>query len=492
MKKRIIGIIACLLGLVIAFGITYLRRDERNRYHQHVEAAEKESCNHTDSVLCTHLPILQIDTNGKEIPGLPLYGEDGHRIGYTTTEDGQTELLCNVQVVDNTATNNHVADEPTIDSKAKVRVRGNSSRLFDKKGYSVTLVTESGENNPKNMMGMDSHHEWVLHGPYLDKTLIRNYMCYNIAGEIMDYAPNVRFCEVLINGEYNGLYLMTETITAGKENARLEISVDKKDNSYSGYILRLDRGSANPLKNIEPFSLYSERVSNGNINIVYPGASNLNEELSESIRQDFSNFEHMLYTFDFDHPEYGYSKVTNVDSFVNYFLMNEFTCNYDAGTYSTYIYKGIDGKFRMCVWDYNNAFDNYQEQAVDMEMFTLQECLWFFMMIKDEDFTDAVIKQYRSLRKTYFSEEYLYKYIDETLEYLGSAVDRNYEKWGYVFESDNNLLYPVTRNTRSFDEAVSQLKEFINKRGSWLDENIETLRQYSAHSKTKLNKEHTR
>ena len=43
---------------------------------------------------------------------------------------------------------------------------------------------------------MDPHHEWVLHGPFLDKTLIRNYMWYNIAGEIMDYAPNVRFCEV--------------------------------------------------------------------------------------------------------------------------------------------------------------------------------------------------------------------------------------------------------------------------------------------------------
>lgn len=341
-------------------------------------------------------------------------------------------------------------------------------------------------------MGMDSHHEWMLHGPFLDKTLIRNYLCYNLAGEIMGYAPNVRFCEVVINGEYLGLYLMTESITAGEDGTRLDVSVDKKDNTYSGYVLRLDRGSDSALKNIDPFSIYSQRISNGHINIVYPGNANLSEALSESIRQDFSNFEHMLYTFDFDHSEYGYSKTVDVDSFVNYFLLNEFTCNYDAGSFSTYIYKGTDGKFRMCVWDFNNAFDNYQEQAVDRKMFTLQECLWYFMMIKDEDFTDALIARYRKLRETYFSEAYLNNYIDETIAYLGPAIDRNFEKWGYSFTSDHNQLYPIDRNLRSYDEAVAQLKGFIAERGSWMDENIEILRQYSAPSKTKLFKEHTR
>ena len=349
-----------------------------------------------------------------------------------------------------------------------------------------------GINNPQEIMGMDAHHEWVLHGPFLDKTLIRNYMCYNLAGQIMSYAPNVRFCEVLINGEYNGLYLMVESITAGNAGARLDIKVDRKDNSYSGYVIRLDRGSETPIKNIVPFSLYSMRKSTGGFNIIYPGTANLNEQLVESITQDFSNFEHMLYTYDFDHSEYGYSKTIDVDSFVNYFLINEFTSNYDAGNYSTYIYKGTNGKYRMCVWDFNNAFDNYQEQAIDHETFLLHESLWFNMIIKDKDFTERVIKRYHELRKTYFSDDYLNNYIDETIAYLGDAIDRNFEKWGYTFESDHNLLYPTTRNLRSYDEAVAQLKGYIASRGAWMDENIDVLRQYSANSKTKLAKEHTR
>lgn len=92
--------------------------------------------------------------------------------------------------------------------------------MFDKKGYLLRTTKDDGiTNRDVEMLGMDAHHEWALHGPYLDKTLIRNYMWYNIAGEIMDYAPNARFCEVIINGEYQGLYLMVETITSGEEPA---------------------------------------------------------------------------------------------------------------------------------------------------------------------------------------------------------------------------------------------------------------------------------
>ena len=493
MKYKIYGIIAlCLSFAIVITSLWFTRHEEVERYHQHLMAEPKDDCKHIDDILCTHLPIFQINTNGGTIPGKPIYDTNGEKIGYTTTESGESQLLCNISVIDNLAQNNHINDTASMESNARIRIRGNSSRKFDKHGYNITLVTDSGENNPQEMMGMDSHHEWVLHGPFLDKTLIRNYICYNLAGEIMDYAPNVRFCEVMINNEYMGLYLMVESIAAGDDGTRLDIKMDRKDNSYTGYIIRLDRGSDTSIKNIVPFSLYSMRKNNGSFNIVYPGTSNLNAQLAESITQDFSDFEHMLYTFDFDHSEYGYSKTIDVDSFVNYFLINEFTSNYDAGNYSTYIYKGTNGKYGMCVWDFNNAFDNYQEQVIDHETFIIHESLWFNRIIKDKDFTKRIINRYRQLRKTYFSDDYLNNYIDETIAYLGDAVERNFEKWGYTFESDHNMLNPTTRNLRSYDEAVTQLKDYIAKRGAWMDENIDVLAQYSANSKTKLAKEHTR
>ena len=490
MKYRILGGSACIvvfLLCILASGIGKVvigKGTEWNRYEQHVEAEAKEPCTHDENILCTHLPLVEIDTDGLVIPGRSIKDETGTTIGREKSADGQDEISGTISVIDNETENNHIGDTPAVESRMKIHVRGNSSRSFDKSNFAIRLIDENEKNNPQSIMGMDAHHEWVLHGPYLDKTLMRNYMWYNIAGKFMDYAPNVRFCEVIVNGEYQGVYVMMERITAGGENSRLNFSVDKKDNTFTGYLLRLDRGSDNERKNIDTFTQYSLRT-NLQINIEYPGAKNLTPELINAIAQDFSYFEKSLYSYDYDDRKYGYKNLIDVDSFVDYFLINELTCNYDAGQYSTYIYKGIDGKFRMCVWDFNSACDGYQEEAMPPENFRMQNAVWYFMLTKDEDFTDRIVSRYRELRKTWFDEEYLCDYIDRVVDYLGPAIDRNYEKWGYSFEEEYDLLSPAERNPRSYEEAISQMKEFLHKRIQWLDENIETIRQYSAESRIK-------
>lgn len=488
MKYKILGFVSIITAFaVITATLYFTKNEEKSRYHQHLETAEKAECTHSDNIFCTHLPLVQIDTGGVEIPGKAI---DGNLSNVTVAADGSSEIICDIKVTDHADTNNHIDDTADVSSSAYIHVRGNSSRSFDKSGYGIRLVDASGENNPQSIMGMDSHHEWVLHGPFLDKTLIRNYMWYNIAGEIMDYAPNVRFCEVILNGEYNGVYVMTESITAGQNGARLNLSVDKKDNSFSGYLLRMDRGSRQEIKNITPFSVYSYRFPN-KANIEYPGTQNLTPEIAEAIRQDFSAFEKTLYSFDYDNDKYGYQTMIDVQSFVDYFIINEFTLNYDAGWLSTYIYKDIDGKFRLCIWDFNSACDNYQDSYINPMEFQFQYCVWYVMLIKDEDFVEKIIDRYGELRKTYLSDEYLENYIDSTIAYLGDAVNRNFEKWGYTFEEENDLLTPTERNPRSYGEAVDDLKNAISYRSKWMDENIHTLRQYAAESKVKKYNEHT-
>ena len=117
--------------------------------------------------------------------------------------------------------------------------------------------------------------------------------------------------------------------------------------------------------------------------------------------------------------------------------------------------------------------------------FEMQLALWFYMLFKDEHFTDRCIERYRQLRKTYLSDEYLYNYIDEVSDYLGDAIQRNYEKWGYSFAEEYDLLKPTERNPRNYEQSIEDIKEFIDIRGKWMDENIETLKQYSAGSKVK-------
>ena len=204
-----------------------------------------------------------------------------------------------------------------------------------------------------------------------------------------------------------------------------------------------------------------------------------------AISKDFSDFEKALYSYDYDWADEGYKKYIDVTSFIDYFLINELTCNYDVGAFSTYIGKGIDGKYRMYLWDMNSCCDNYQEGAMDTETFLIQWNLWYQMLFKDEDFTDALIDRYWELRKTYFDLDYLCGYIDDVADYLGPAVDRNYQVWGYTFADDYNFLTPADRELHSYEQATDQMKDFLAARIAWMDENIDTLRQYSAESKVK-------
>lgn len=483
MKYKLWGALLCACAIALSLAAPLLENDGKTRYHQHRDAPAKVEDTAADGVFSTHLPLVEIDTGGAEIPGKSIYEEDGTHY-YTTAADGSDTIIAHMDVVDHETTYNHAGDTPTLSTGIEIHVRGRSSRTFDKSGYALRLIHEDGTNNPQALMGMDAHHEWALHGPFLDKTLLRNYMWYNIGGEIMDYAPNVRFCEVILNGTYQGVYVMLEKLTAGADGARLDLTVSAKNNTFSGYLLQLNGGSPTRGGVTDQFTYYAKRTAY-QLDIVYPGRRSLTPEMETAISKDFSDFEKALYSYDYDTKEYGYKAYIDMQSFIDYFLINELTCNYDAGRFSTYIGKDTAGKFRIYLWDMNSACDNYQETDFGPEDFWLQNRLWYFMLMKDEDFVDALIDRYWQLRETYFDEDYLLTYIDETVAYLGEAIDRNYEVWGYAFGEEHDLLAPAQRNPRSYEEAVEQMKAFLRKRIAWMDENIDTLRQYSAESKVK-------
>ena len=487
MKYKLTGAITLAVAFVMIVLICYLTKEPEDRsvrYHQHFEAVVPESCSHSDGTFCTHLPLIEIYTpDGVDIPGKAIVSENGSVIGFEQTPDGKDEIVARIEVTGKDGVNHHVDDTPELISDAIVHVRGNSSRTFDKLGYSVDLIKKDGTDNDVEFMGMDAHSEWALHGPYLDKTLIRTYMWYNIAGEIMDYSPNVRFCELMINGEYMGVYVAMEKITAGENGARLNLYKKAKDKEFHGYMIKLDSPSDIPYKNINNFSTYTN-MAEKTISIVYPKGKNLTPELADEIARDFSVFEKSLYSYDYDSDVYGYEKYIDVDSFVDYFLINEITVNYDAGGRSTFMYRDINNLYKMCIWDFNACCGNYIRD-VSSKTFFLTERTWFSKLVTDEDFTDKVIERYYYLRQNYFSNEYLMNYIDKTVKYLGPAIDRNFEKWGYTFDEDFQMLYPKSRDLHSYDEAIEQYKSFIVERLSWLDENIETLRSYSAESAVK-------
>lgn len=481
MKFRFIGVMMTAVMLLSIAGLSFYTPEmSSDRFHQHLSSRGPEAgCDCDGSELCTHLPLVLIDSGGAEIPGAPIGYDDAGETVFSTTATGESMLPIHISILDNETRNHHPSDTPDVESSAVIRIRGRSSRYFDKHNYLLRFTDEEGAYVNYEVMGMDAHYEWALHGPFLDKSLIRNYMWYNIAGEMMDYAPNVRFCEVILNGAYQGLYLMTETITNG-EDCRVNVSEPIDKSTSTGYVLRMDEGSKTELKNIYNFTYYTYRISRRNklkINIEYPRSGALTQEMADAIEQELSDFEKALYSFDHDTALYGYQNWIDVESFVDYFILNEFTQNYDAGALSTFLYKDIGGKYHMVVWDFNNACGNYVDFPSEEPIFQMQDTIWQWMLTKDEGYCQRIIDRYRMWRKSFLSEEYLMNYIDETIAYLGPAVDRNFEVWGYSFEN-YRPLNPDDRNPDSFEGAVEDLKTFIQDRGAWMDQYIETIRQY--------------
>ena len=480
MKYKLFGLSAVVLLLICAI-ITQNIEPDRNRYHQHLETAEKAPCtDHGDDLFCTHLPLMSITTDGP-IPDPYLYDENGEKL---TDEKGSSfknkEMVsASVQYFDQHQKNNHLTDSPVISERALIRIRGNSSRLHDKPGYLLKFKNEDLTKRRKvSLSGMTKDSDWVLHGPFLDKTLLRNYLCYNLSGEIMEYAPNVRFCELFLNGEYMGIYLITERVGFHK-NGRIDIARSDAGLTSTSYILRVDRGTENVTHSMQTFSSYAYLTAtpmhkHQQLEIIYPGSA-LTEQQYQFIQSDFSKFEKSLFSFDYNDPQKGYTNYIDTNSFVDFFLINEFTLNYDAVDLSTYLYKDIGGRLKMCVWDFNSSFDYYRDSLTTPQTFQLQDRLWYLYLFKDEAFVDQIVSRYRQLRKEFFDEEYLFAYIDSVVEYLGPAIDRNFEKWGYSFQSGSDFLVPAERNVRSYEAAIAQLKETISARIAYMDSNIDRL-----------------
>ena len=263
----------------------------------------------------------------------------------------------------------------------------------------------------------------------------------------------------------------------------MPISKYKDGDNLISWIVRLDRGEKNESLNLNTFTAYSYNTMM-HLDLTYPGKNKATTEVRDYIVKDISKFEKALYSYDFKSPTKGYRAYVNVDSFVDYLIINEFTLNYDAGNLSTYLYKDKKGKINMFVWDFNGA-NNYFKHEQLYDDFQFQWNTWFYMMMKDEYFTKRVIDRYHYLRNHYLNEKYLLSYIDDIVNYLGDSIDRNYKVWGYTFGEEYDYLIPTERNVRNYNEAIEQLKESIKTRGKFLDEHIEVIKKFSAESKVK-------
>ena len=508
MRRSIIFyIIGFFLIAAIVVGGAYVGASEDiRRYHQHLQQpseADLGACYFcVGNELCTHLPIIIIDTFGAEIPGRPLafytgmYADRDAMNTFHTTADGETEIEVSVRIIENLDTWNHTGDMAALESLAMMRLRGNSSRMFDKPSYRINLVHPDREDNPLPLLGMEPHAEWALHGPFLDKTLMRNYIWMNISAEVMGpghFVPNVRFFELILNGEYQGLYVLMETIRVNQH--RVDLNRHREGMATTSYLARLDARTQVPERKVNIFAYYTYRLEGFNtLEILYPGLTMQSDDVRDYVARSISTLERLLYTPDILWESRAYEQYIDVNSFVNFFIINEFFVNNDLWSSSTYFHKDIRGRLVAGpIWDLNNVMDNYM-QSMPGDRFILADRGWYGRLLMCPTFNGRVIRRWNDLRRGILAEQRLLDYMQEVEDWLGSAIERNFEVWGYSFDPEQVgrqarrspsiaeremglTMFDV--NPSSFEEAQEWARDFMIERGRFLDNYIEALQQFS-------------
>ena len=410
----------------------------------------------------TDLPVVYIDTDGAQI-----------------AKESKTKSIIALK---NASGERHpVSGEPDEVSYATVKYRGATSYTqFEKKQYRIRFFKDSGLKKKKDveLFGMAEDSEWILNGPFLDKTLMRNKLAYDVSREIMEWAPDTRYCELFLNGEYQGVYLAVEPVTNGA--GRLRLSRFGLLSGNTAFIVKRER------EGTEQTALRSYGTTEGKTQnelfLEYPAADKVTPREISWVTKRISDFERALYQEDF--AEKGdYLNYIDVDNFVDYYIINEVFMNIDAGSVSTYVYEELNGKMRLAVWDFNNALDNYQISGLSTEEFVLTGNPWFDRLLEDPAFAERVAKRYRELREGVLREEHMLGALQQYQEELGDAVDRNFMIWGYSFHL--NLLSGISydgseRNAETYEEACSQLKTTLHRRLVFLDEHIDDLSHFAA------------
>lgn len=375
----------------------------------------------------TGLPIINIDTNG-----VPIDSKEEYREGNALVFGGLNY-------------------DATINTSMKIRGRGHSTWfVHPKKPYQLKFSEES------EFLSMPQEKKWIFLSEYSDKTMMRNKIAFEMGYlSNLDWTPQSHFSEVFVNNEYNGTYHISQKVEEGPNRVTI---------GEAGYLLEIDDIT---------------HIDEGDV-IFYTGSFLINVKSPDLVVdsneynyiKDFINeFEAVLMGDQFTNPTTGYTSYIDIESFIDWYLINEITKNQDARNYSSIYLNVIPGeKIKMGpLWDFDLAFGNVDYSECEYPTgFWVKDNAWYSRLFEDPEFVNQVKTRFSYFRS---NQNFILDKMDYYSNYLFEAQEENDNKWNtigtYVWPN------PVVFNT--YDEEVEHLKNWYIERMNWLDGAVNAL-----------------
>jgi hypothetical protein len=356
-----------------------------------------------------------------------------------------------------------------------IEIRGSSSQVLPKKGYGLTtLKADNASNNNVSLLGMPSENDWILNGIAFDPSLIRDYLSYNLSRQIGEYATRTAYCELVINGEYRGLYILQEKVKAGTTRVNV-LKIAAADittpNITGGYITKADKDTGG-----DPIAWTMSSYA-GWTNFIHelPKPAAVTTAQNTYIYNQFLNLEATTQANNVNLIS-GYPSVIDIPSFVDFMLINELASNADGYQFSTYFHKDRAGKLRAGpIWDFNLTYGNdlflmwggFDRSHYDVWQFSNgdNEGAKFWMdLYNNPTYKCYLSKRWNELTQPGQPLNYnsLVQYIDETVALISEAKVREEQKW-------TTDVYPAVHFSPT---EISDMKIWLSNRISWMTSNL--------------------
>lgn len=420
----------------------------------------------------SNLPIVVINTVGN------------------VTIPNEPKVTATMGIINNDDGINHISDPYNeFYGNIGIETRGSSSGGFPKKAFGLETRGPDSSNYNVSIFDWPSDNDWILYAPYSDKSLIRNVLTYKIGNELGMWAPRTKMVEVIINGQYEGVYVFMERI---KQNPG-RVNVDKLNYEDTigvelsgGYIIKIDKTtSGGIIAWTSPFPQAAPATGPIRYQLHDPDLDTLHPLQLAYIQQYVTDFETALNGPDFSDPVLGYEAYIDVNSFIDFMIVNEISKNVDGYRISTFLHKKSDadgGKlFAGPLWDFNLGWGNANYCAGGntdgWEIYFNDVCggggalnnpFWWNKLVTDPDFTHALNCRWQELRATTLHTDTLLAWISEMEIYLSDAADRNFNRWPIL----DTYVWPNNYVGATYTDEINYLRSWLTARLDWMDANM--------------------
>lgn len=348
-------------------------------------------------------------------------------------------VVCSVTV-------SNTADEYCINkSGAKIRCRGNSTFYLDKKPYRLKFDEKT------DLFGNGKAKDWLLIANHADQSQIRNYTVYTLGAMCDDlkYTTSVQFCNLYINREYLGVYLVCEQVEAGKNRVNIEKDSAEPD---TGFLIELD------------MHVYDEgntdryiTVDNCPYVIKSPDKDEISAEQTQYIKRYLEKTVWALKRGNYS----DVCKYIDVTTFADGYIIHELSHTLDSGYSSYYMYKDKGGL--LCcgpLWDFDVSMGNCNWEPRVSEPKTLyaaEVSPWYRQLLQFDEFKALVGEKI---------EKYAPQFRDKINSIADTAQSReklfmkNDEKWHTI----GTWVWPNTRDIarlKTFTEHTDYVRNFL-------------------------------